>query len=266
MNIAYDFIIALILAFVLVMMKQYVFALIVVVIYALYKYNKKKPYILAYKGNVSFRNGEREKALELYKKACTYKNASDSIRLQYAYLTLYLGNLEEATKLLSAIDYDKLPERLRASYTMTDSLITWKNGDLKKAIENLRKLHTEYENTTVYETLGYFLVLDKDYDEALQYNLLAYEYDSDNVVITDNLAESYYFTGNVEKAKELYKKLLENDPGIPEPYYYYGLILKDEGNIEGALEVFDKSLTKRESYFSVLNKDKIRAAIAELKI
>ena len=94
MNIAYDFIIALILAFVLVMMKQYVFALIVVVIYALYKYNKKKPYISAYKGNVSFRNGEREKALELYKKACTYKNASDSIRLQYAYLTLYLGNLE----------------------------------------------------------------------------------------------------------------------------------------------------------------------------
>lgn len=49
MNIAYDFIIALILAFVLVMMKQYVFALIVVVIYALYKYNKKKPYILATK-------------------------------------------------------------------------------------------------------------------------------------------------------------------------------------------------------------------------
>ena len=50
MNIAYDFIIALILAFLFVMMKQYVFALIVVVIYALYKYNKKKPYILAYKG------------------------------------------------------------------------------------------------------------------------------------------------------------------------------------------------------------------------
>ena len=266
MNIAYDFIIALILAFVLVMMKQYVFALIVVVIYALYKYNKKKPYILAYKGNVSFRNGEREKALELYKKACTYKNASDSIRLQYAYLTLYLGNLEEATKLLSAIDYDKLPERLKASYTMTDSLITWKNGDLKKAIENLKNLHTQYEHTTVYETLGYFLILDKRYEEALKYNLLAYEYDQDNKVIMDNLAQSYYFTGNIEKAKEVYNKLLDEDPGIPEPYYYYGLILRDEGDTKGALESFDKALTKRESYLSALNKDKIRVAIHELNI
>lgn len=266
MNTAYDFIIALILAFVLVMMKQYILALLVVAIYALYKYNKKKPYILAYKGNVAFRNGEREKALDFYKKACTYKNTSDSIRLQYAYLTLYLGNLEEATKLLKSVDYDKLPERLRASYKMTDSLITWKNGDLEKAIENLKSLHTQYEHTTVYETLGYFLILDKRFEEALQYNLLASEYDQDNKVIMDNLAQSYYFTGNIEKAKEVYDKLLEEDPGIPEPYYYYGLILRDEGNIEGALESLDKALTKRESYLSALNKDKIRDTIAELKI
>ncbi|ELC8442186.1 tetratricopeptide repeat protein [Clostridium perfringens] len=266
MKTSYDFIIALILAFVLVMMKQYILALLVVVIYALYKYNKKKPYILAYKGNVAFRNGEREKALDLYKKACTYKNTSDSIKLQYAYLTLYLGNLAEATNLLKEIDYEKLPERLRASYTMTESLITWKNGDLKKAIEKLKTLHAEYEHSTVYETLGYFLVLDKDYKEALDYNLLAYEYDQDNTVIIDNLAESYYFNGDLEKSKDLYNKLFEKEPTMPEPYYYYGLILKEEGNTEGALESLDKALTKRESYLSALTKDQIRAAIAELKI
>ena len=264
MNIAYDFIITLILAFVLVMMKQYVLALIVVGIYSIYKYNSKKPYILAYKGNVAFRNGEREKALELYKKACTYKNTSDSIRLQYAYLTLYLGNLEEANKLLKAVNYENLPERLRASYKMTESLITWKKGNLKEAIEELKNLHTQYEHTTVYETLGYFLILDKRYEEALKYNLLAYEYDKDNKVIRDNLAQSYYFTGNIEKAKEIYIKLLEEDPGIPEPYYYYGLILKEEGNKDGALEAFDKALTKRESYLSALNKDTIRKAVENL--
>ena len=90
-------------------------------------------------------------------------------------------------------------------------------------IENLKNLHTQYEHTTVYETLGYFLILDKRYEEALEYNLLAYEYDQDNKVIMDNLAQSYYFTGNIEKAKEVYTKLLDEDPGIPEPYYYYGL-------------------------------------------
>ncbi|WP_280538439.1 tetratricopeptide repeat protein, partial [Clostridium perfringens] len=118
----------------------------------------------------------------------------------------------------------------------------------------------------VYETLGYFLILDKRYEEALEYNLLAYEYDKDNKVIMDNLAQSYYFTGNIEKAKEVYTKLLDEDPGIPEPYYYYGLILRDEGDTKGALESFDKALTKRESYLSALNKDKIRAAIQELNI
>ncbi|MGG5460787.1 tetratricopeptide repeat protein [Clostridium sp. B9] len=266
MNTAYDFIFTLLLAFVLVMMKQYILALVVVAIYAFYKYNKKKPYLLAYKGNLAFKNGEREKALELYRKSCSYKNVSDSIKLQYAYLTLYLGNLEEASKLLAAIDYEKLPERLRASYTMTESLITWKNGNLKEAIEKLKTLHTEYENTTVYETLGYFLVLDKDYNEALKYNLLAYEYDADNSVIMDNLAQSYYFTGDKEKAKEIYNKLLEQEPSMPEPYYFYGLILKDEGNVEGALEYLDKALTKKESYLSELKKDTIRETIAELKL
>ncbi len=266
MNIAYDFIFTLLLAFVFVMMKKYIIALIVVAIYAFYKYNKKKPYLLAYKGNLAFKNGEREQALELYKKSCSYKNVSPSIRLQYAYITLYLGNLEEASKLLEAIGYEKLPENLRASYKMTESLIIWKKGDLKKAIEKLKILHTEYENTTVYETLGYFLVLDKDYDEALKYNLLAYEYDADNSVIIDNLAQSYYFTGDKCKAKELYEKLFDREPSMPEPYYFYGLILKDEGNLEGALEYLDKALTKKESYLSELKKDTIRETIAELKL
>lgn len=266
MNTAYDFIFTLLLAFVLVMFRQYILAILVVAIYAFYKYKKKKPYLLAYKGNLAFKNGEREKALELYRKSCSYKNVSDSVKLQYAYLTLYLGNLEEAKKLLSEITYDKLPERLRASYTMTEALIIWKSGNLKEAIEKLKVLHTAYENTTVYETLGYFLVLDKDYEEALNYNKLAYEYDEDNTVIMDNLAQSYYFTGDNAKAKEIYDKLLETEPSIPEPYYFYGLILESEGNLEGALEHLDKALTKKEAYLSELNKDMIRDKIAEIKI
>ena len=44
----------------------------------------------------------------------------------------------------------------------------------------LKEIDKEFENTATYETLGYLLILNKDYDEALKYNTKAYEYNHSN--------------------------------------------------------------------------------------
>lgn len=242
----------------------------ILIVYSIFKYQRKKATLIAYKGAVAFNSKNYDKALELYKKAYNMKNTTTNIKLRYAYIALYCGNLDLCKEILYSIDYSKLKDsKLKTSYKQTEGLYLWKSNDLKKAIEIYKNLHIECEHTIIYEALGYLLILDKNYDEALEYNLKAYDYDNTNVIV-DNLAESYYYLGNIDKAKELYLNLFSKEqeklPTFPEPYYYYGLILKSEGNFEDALNYLNKALEKKESFLSDLNKDIILQEIENLKV
>ena len=79
----------------------------------------------------------------------------------------------------------------------------------------------------------------------------------DDLVIADNLAESYAISGDIQKAGELYEKILEKDPHFPEPYYSYGLILIDKGEKERGIDLIKESLEKRFSFLSVKSKEEI---------
>ena len=92
-----------------------------------------------------------------------------------------------------------------------------------------------------------------EYEKALEFNLEAYDYNSDDNIIVDNLAESYALTGDLKKAAEVYEELLSRDPEprFPEAYYGYGEVLIKLGEREKGLELIEKSLTKPFSFLSI---------------
>lgn len=238
------------------------------IIYSIVKYQSKKVTLIAYKGALAFNSKDYDKALELYKKAYGMKKVTTNIKLRYAYISLYCGKLDLCKDILTSIDYSILKDsKLKMSYKQTQGLYLWKSNNLEKAIEIYEKLHIECEHTVIYEALGYLLILNKNYEKALEYNMKALDYDDTNVII-DNLAQSYYYLGNLDKAKELYLTLFskekEKRPTFPEPYYYYGLILKEEGNLDDSFYYLNKALDKKESFLSNLNKDTILEALNQL--
>lgn len=238
------------------------------IVYSIFKYQSKKTTLIAYKGAIAFNSKDYDKALELYEKAYNMKKVNTNIKLRYAYIALYCGKLDLCKDVLCSVDYSKLKDsKLKMSYKQTEGLYLWKCNNLEKAIEIYEKLHVECEHTIIYEALGYLLILNKDYEKALEYNIKALDYDDTNVII-DNLAQSYYYLGNLRKAKELYLTLFskekEKTPTFPEPYYYYGLILKEEGNLEDSFYYLNKALDKKESFLSNLNRNTILEAIDQL--
>lgn len=218
-----------------------------------------------FKANIAFSKGDYEEALKIYTELINKKGVKDGVLLQGAYTAINCGNNDLCKRFLESIDEKsfKKPQYM-ISYKQTKALYLWKTNKLDEAIIILKDLSNNNENTATYETLGYLLIVAKRYDEALEYNLKAYDYTINNV-ISDNLAESYYFLGNTQKAKEIYEDILKDDynpkPTFPEVYYYYGIILKSENKLEEAKKYFGIALDKKESYLSTLTHDIIRAEL-----
>lgn len=220
------------------------------------------------KANLAFNKGDYEEALKIYKELINKKKIKDSILLQGAYTSINCGDNDLCKEFLDRINKDtfKKPQYI-ISYEQTKALYLWKTNKLCEAIAILKDLSKNNENTATYETLGYLLIVAQKYDEALEYNLKAYDYTINNV-ISDNLAESYYFLGNIQKAKEIYEEILKDydkpKPTFPEVYYYYGLILKSENNFEEARKYFEIALDKKESNLSTLTHEMIRKELDSL--
>ena len=124
----------------------------------------------------------------------------------------------------------------------------------------------DYKNTVVYGNLGYFYILDERYEKALEFNLEAYDYASDDFVICDNLAFSYYLNDNIQKAEEIYNLMhsAKIAPAFPEAYYNYGLVMLKKGEKEKAKALFEEALLKKFSYLSDLNKETVEDALKKL--
>lgn len=226
------------------------------------------------KANIFYNQGNLEEALKIYKKLSNSKNLNDAVKLQASYAAINCGDLEYTKIYLDKINYNKLQnDNYKISYKQTESLYLWKTGHLDLAIKNLKSLDKNLENTATYETLGYLLILAKDYEEALKYNTKAYNYNKSNIII-DNLGESYYYLNNIDKAYDIYKNLLEEEqktPNFPEAYYYFALTILKKGTThsenyqEDALKYLNIALEKKESFLSDLNKDIINKEINKIK-
>ncbi len=216
-------------------------------------------------GSRNYTLGKLEEATKWFGKAYATKHASVRTSVSYAYLLLKNRELQKAEEILNRIMKDNSQSQDISYIKSIMTLVMWKKGDLDQAVDILEEVIKTYKTTSIYGSLGYMLILKGDLEKALQFNLEAFDYNSSDNIINDNLGQNYYLLGMYDKANEIYEKLLSKAPSFPEPYYNFGLVLEKLGNRDKALEMIRKALDHKFTYLSTITREEVDSAIKRLE-
>ncbi len=219
--------------------------------------------ILAVWARFQWKKGDTPKALKGMAIADKIGKMSAENLMYYGFIALRGGDVELAHRMLTRASMSNPKPVLKKKIKSMLALVAWKDGDIPLAIEMLEEIIAEVKTTEIYQDLGLMYILNGDKERALEFNLEAYEYNSDNMGIMDNLAESYVLCGDTKKAAEIYEELLEKEPHFPEPYYGYGMLLIEKGEKERGIELIRDSLDKRFTFLSVKSKEEIEKILEQ---
>lgn len=210
--------------------------------------------------------GDHAKALELYHQA--YEKGMDAPNMLRGYCVLLIRNqnYERAIEVIRKLEkIPNLPASHRTDMKMHYAVILSQKGHLDRAIEILEEEFKAHKNGTLYSTLGYLKIEKGDFEDALAFNLEAVEYDEEDGVFLDNLAQTYYRLGNdKEKAKEYFDKAIALRPKAIDTNYFLALYDIENGDYEKAKL---RLKIAKAGYFSPLNyatPEKIDELLAQL--
>ena len=225
-------------------------------IYIIYAY---RPNFYAIKARKAYAEGQFAEAKRQYKKAMDTGKAKVEIRIEYADALMRTGHVEEAEQVLNNLLRYKLKPANEKVAKLRRCMVYFKENNFTEAYDDAMELYNEgFKNTYLYGMLGYFkLYKSRTADETLDFCKEAYEYNSDDRDITDNLAVCYYYRGEYEKAKELSDKILEGNPQFVEAYYHGALIEYALANYEKALEYIEKIPGCRWSTMTTVSKEEV---------
>ncbi len=204
-------------------------------------------------------------AIKWFGKAYATNRASIRTSASYVYLLLKNRELDKADEILQKIMGKNIQSQDLPYIKSIKALVLWKKGELDNAAAILEEVIQTYKTTSVYGSLGCMLILQGDLEKALQFNLEAYDYNSSDNIINDNLGQNYYLLGMYDKAGEVYEKLIAKAPTFPEPYYNYGLLLEKQESFDKALEMMRKAMDQKFTYLSTITKEDVEAAIKRLE-
>lgn len=152
--------------------------------------------------------------------------------------------------------------QLLANYSVAD----YKLGNLDKALKLLEASHRERPCGLTYQTLGYLYVVAGDLDKALAYNQEALDYDDEDSICLDNMAQTLYsLKGDKAAAKPYFDKANEIKPGQIDTLWFLSRYDLDEGNTAAAIEKLETALEGRFSPLNHVNRDQVEQEIARLK-
>jgi len=137
------------------------------------------------------RKGDLVHAEEEYRKAIEAGDKDPSRHLSFGVLLLQKGDLDGGIQILTRALTFPLDDRTKATVRCYRALGYLLNGQSAKALAALEDLQEVYPCGQVYQTLGYAYIKTEQYDKALPYCLEAVEYDDEDTVILDNLAQLY---------------------------------------------------------------------------
>lgn len=115
------------------------------------------------------------------------------------------------------------------------------DGNFKECIELLERLSLSKRDSLDCATLGYCYAKLKDFTKAIEYNLMATELDSNNMVAYNNLAGAYVELDDYKNAIPNYKKAIKLDP-LPGTYNNLGNSLNELKEYEKAIEMYKMSI------------------------
>jgi tetratricopeptide (TPR) repeat protein len=222
------------------------------------------PAILAYIAIVSY----QQKGKETFKRYMSIAFKSGRLdpksAATYSYILLKDGEIERASEVL---DYGELMahERIKwrkgeMKYNLVHSyraLILWKQDRLDDASDLLMNLYNSgYRTSILYTNLGWFLIKQKKYSDALEINQEALEYDRSNAAL-DNIGLVYLKLGDLKKSREYYEELIENNPTFPDAWFNYGILLEAENESATAQEMYRKALSCDFSFLGTITKKEV---------
>ena len=223
------------------------------------------PGVLAILGNSKFSEGDIEKALKLYKKAASWGTASEKIKTTYAVLLLRSGEPQKATEMFNKVVLNgsaKKEERLYAKQYRCMSY--YKSGNLEDAIEDAKEVYEAGKSTQIYSILGFLMTVSKESPEdILAFCEEAYEFNSDDRDIIDNLVVALTNVGNLERARDLAEGLTKNQPQFVEGFYHLALIYKKMGDVENMKKAILGLKGTKRSYMTTVSECDVDKLISE---
>lgn len=225
----------------------------------------KRGQIFAVFAKFCYAKGDVQKALRIFDLADKIGGMNTKNVVNYGYLYLRQGNTQKAEEILKKAYIKEKNPVLRKKINSIFALVLWKENDLDGAIDMLEGVLDGFQETTVYQNLGVFYILKGDGEKALEFNKKAYKFNSDDLSIMDNLAQSLVLCGKSDEAERLYEKILDSEPGFPEPYYGFGELLCERGEKEKGIELIEKALEKNYSFLSVKSEDEVKEILSRYK-
>ncbi len=219
--------------------------------------------MVAFFAKVRFMQGNTKGAMKAFNLAQKIGKLSPQSLMEFGYLLMRVGDFSGAKKVLEKAEQAaKKPAEKRQIESIL-ALAVWKDSDLDGAIKILENVIDSFRQTAVYQNLGLMYILSGNAEKALAFNKEAVEYNSDDLIIQDNLAQSYILCGDADGAEQVYAKLMEKKPTFPEAYYGYGFLLIDKGETEKGKELVEKSLDMRYSALSVMQREEVEKLLNE---
>lgn len=221
--------------------------------------------IKARKAVKAHNEGRYDEALKLYGE-CMDEGLQDvKTSLAYAVLLMRTGDYAKAREVLVKIQKCPMTEEQKRQLYIDYAACVYRMGELDKAVELMERQHEKNPSGLIYETLGYLYVEKGDFDKALAYNNEAYEYDDEDSVTLDNLAQTYYRLGNdKEKAKAFFDKAHALKPNQLDTLYFLAQYDMEAGDKEAAREKLETVMNGRFSPLNYASKEKAEALMAKL--
>lgn len=225
--------------------------------YLLFAVLANRALIYRIRGQAEYAKGNLDNAAKQFEKAVRLKKAGVEMKVNYGFLLLKTGRLDEAEKILQECVSQGRNEDEKNLAKSNLALVLWRKGQLEQAVHMLKEVIVNYKTTAIYGSLGYLLIEQGDLDEALKFNLEALEYNPENAIIQDNLAHLYHLRGEMDKAGEMFEKLKGKNPHFPEAWYDYGRYLEDSGRRAEAAEMYEKAVACTFSFNSTISREQV---------
>ncbi|MDR2505014.1 MAG: tetratricopeptide repeat protein [Oscillospiraceae bacterium] len=222
--------------------------------------------ITSRKAVLEHQKGNLEAAKVLYEQAIAQGAIDAATFIPYASLLTRVGEYEKAVEYLKKAEKAPgvTPEQKRQIF-MHYAAAQYKLGNLDRALEILWEIHRKNPTGTIYQTLGYLLVEKGDAETALAFNKEAVDYDDEDSVALDNLAQTYYrLLSDKASAKEYFDKAYKIKPTQVDTLYFLAMYDADDGNLDDAREKLETAGSGRISPLNYATKERIAEALAGL--
>ena len=211
--------------------------------------------------------GNADEAMRLYHEAYAEGVNKARFLLPFSILLLRAGDYAKAREVLKKVE--KAPGGLtpnqRNQMITNYAIACWKEGRLEYALELLWGVYKKGASETIYGALGFLLIEKGDFDEALAFNLEAVQYDDEDPVTLDNLAQTYYRLGNdKEEARKWFIKAIEQKEDAIDSNYFLALYDIEEGKTEQARERLTVASEGRFSPLNFASREMVKEKLASL--